>query len=69
MFNETVLENVAKGLVGSTWEDESKQRKQELVEEACSEAFADEFIRRLPDGYNTMVGEAGIKLSGGSASG
>ena len=36
-----------------------------MVEEACTQAFADEFIRRLPEAYNTMVGESGIKLSGG----
>ncbi|MCJ1400565.1 hypothetical protein MMC11_003771 [Xylographa trunciseda] len=65
LFNETIHNNVAKGLVGSQWEDEPEAKKQELVEEACKEAFADEFIRRLPDGYKTMVGESGIKLSGG----
>ena len=65
LFNETVFENVAKGLIGSQWEGESAKRKEELVEEACREAFADEFIRKLPDGYSTLVGEAGIKLSGG----
>lgn len=36
-----------------------------MVEEACKEAYADEFITRLPQGYDTMVGESGIKLSGG----
>lgn len=65
LFNETIYNNVAMGLIGSQWEDESVAKKQELVEEACNEAFADEFIRRLPDGYKTMVGESGIKLSGG----
>ncbi|MCJ1388690.1 hypothetical protein MMC18_001539 [Xylographa bjoerkii] len=65
LFNETIYNNVAKGLIGSQWEDELVAKKQELVEEACKEAFADEFIRRLPDGYHTMVGESGIKLSGG----
>lgn len=65
LFNETVLDNVARGLIGSPWEHEPQQRKQELVEEACRESFADEFIRLLPEGYNTLVGEAGIKLSGG----
>lgn len=65
LFNETVFENVSKGLIGSEWEHETIQRKHELVEEACREAFADEFIRLLPAGYETQVGEAGIKLSGG----
>jgi ATP-binding cassette subfamily B (MDR/TAP) protein 1 len=35
-----------------------------MVMEACKEAYADEFIDRLPQGYDTMVGESGIKLSG-----
>lgn len=65
LFNETILENVSKGLRGSPWEDSLDVEKEQLVEEACKEAFADEFIRRLPDGYQTMVGESGIKLSGG----
>jgi ATP-binding cassette subfamily B (MDR/TAP) protein 1 len=65
LFNDTIHSNVAKGLIGSVWEDESPAKKQNLVEEACKEAFADEFIRRLPDGYQTIVGESGIKLSGG----
>lgn len=37
----------------------------QLVRRACKEAFADEFITRLPEGYDTIVGDAGIKLSGG----
>lgn len=36
-----------------------------MVEEACREAYADEFISKLPEGYDTMVGESGIKISGG----
>ena len=65
LFNETIQNNVAKGLIGSQWEDAPLVKKQQLIEEACKEAFADEFIRRLPDGYQTLVGESGIKLSGG----
>ncbi|MCJ1473094.1 hypothetical protein MMC13_001744 [Lambiella insularis] len=65
LFNETIYNNIAKGLIGSQWEDELEVKKQELVEEACKEAFADEFIRRLPEGYRTKVGESGLKLSGG----
>ncbi|RKK38277.1 hypothetical protein BFJ69_g18601, partial [Fusarium oxysporum] len=36
-----------------------------MVREACKEAFADEFISELPDGYDTAVGESGAKFSGG----
>ena len=39
--------------------------RSEQVEEAARLAGADEFIRSLPDGYDTYVGERGIKLSGG----
>jgi ABC-type multidrug transport system ATPase subunit len=52
-------------LVGSQWEKESPEIKKGLVEEACRGAFADEFIDKLPQRYQTHVGDAGIKLSGG----
>ncbi len=35
------------------------------VEEAARAAFADDFVRELPDGYETYVGERGVRLSGG----
>ena len=65
IFNDTISRNVEFGLVGSRWENESPEIKKCLVEEACREAFADEFITKLPLGYETQVGDAGIKLSGG----
>ncbi|KAI0523779.1 multidrug resistance protein [Xylaria bambusicola] len=65
LFHDTVYKNVAYGLIGSGMENETEERKKELVREACKEAFADEFIDRLPDGYETMVGDNGMKLSGG----
>ena len=49
LFNDTIYKNVANGLVGSQWEDESEERKRELVKAACAEAFADEFIDKLPE--------------------
>ncbi|KAL2376578.1 hypothetical protein RJ035_007930 [Blastomyces gilchristii] len=64
-FNTTIYQNVAYGLVGSRWENESEEVKRELVKEACREAFASEYIEKLPLGYDTMVGENGLKLSGG----
>ncbi|MEO6269085.1 MAG: ABC transporter transmembrane domain-containing protein [Lautropia sp.] len=39
--------------------------KDEAVEEAARLAFADDFIRALPDGYQTFLGERGVRLSGG----
>ncbi|RWA10232.1 hypothetical protein EKO27_g4867 [Xylaria grammica] len=65
LFNQTIFENVASGLVGTQWENAEIAVKRELVQAACKEAYADEFISRLPDGYETHVGDAGIKLSGG----
>lgn len=49
LFNDTIFNNVAHGLIGSQWQDEPEARKRELVREACEEAYADEFINRLPD--------------------
>ena len=56
LFSGTVRENIAYGRPDATRAD---------VEAAASAAQADEFIRALPNGYDTRVGERGIKLSGG----
>jgi len=65
LFNDTIFNNVAAGLIGTQWENEPEEIKRKLVKEACVESFADEFIDRLPDGYDTIVGDSGAKLSGG----
>ncbi|KAH6634310.1 P-loop containing nucleoside triphosphate hydrolase protein [Chaetomium sp. MPI-SDFR-AT-0129] len=65
LFNDTIFNNVAAGLIGTQWEKESDEVKRQLVKEACAESFADEFVDRLPDGYDTQVGDSGAKLSGG----
>ncbi|GKT68327.1 ATP-binding cassette sub-family B member 5 [Colletotrichum tofieldiae] len=65
LFNTTIFQNVEYGLIGTEWEHKSQAVKARLIEEACKDAFADEFISRLPEGYQTEVGDAGIKLSGG----
>ena len=56
LFSATVRENIAFGVVDAA---------DEVVERAAELAQAKEFIERLPDGYDTMVGERGITLSGG----
>jgi len=56
LFSATVRENIAFGRADAT-DDE--------VEQAARLAQAHEFIERLPEGYDTMVGERGITLSGG----
>lgn len=65
LFNDTIFKNVASGLIGTQWENEPEEVQRKLVQEACTESFADEFIDRLPDGYDTQVGDSGTKLSGG----
>ncbi|PLB35394.1 ABC transporter ATP-binding protein [Aspergillus candidus] len=65
LFNESIFHNVAFGLIGSKWENESEAVKLEMVIEACKESYADEFVERLPERYSTRVGEGGINLSGG----
>ncbi|KAF2713122.1 P-loop containing nucleoside triphosphate hydrolase protein [Pleomassaria siparia CBS 279.74] len=65
LFNDTLFNNVAFGLCGTPLNDASKEEKMKMVEDACREAYAEEFISKLPLGYETLVGESGIKLSGG----
>lgn len=65
LFNDTLYNNVAFGLCGTDMQDLPKEDRMKLVEEACREAYAEEFISKLPQGYDTLVGESGIKLSGG----
>ena len=56
LFSASLRDNIAFGRPGAS-DDE--------VREAARAAQADEFIRRLPDGYETLVGERGFTLSGG----
>ena len=65
LFNDTIFETIAKGLPRKVRETLTQAEQLALVKEACHEAYADEFIRRLPHGYETKVGESGVKLSGG----
>ncbi|RAH79109.1 P-loop containing nucleoside triphosphate hydrolase protein [Aspergillus japonicus CBS 114.51] len=65
LFNDTIYGNVVRGLIGTPWEHDSEARKRERVKDACQEAFADEFINKLPLGYDTNVGDGGARLSGG----
>lgn len=56
LFNDTVHYNIAYGRFGAS---------EEAVREAAGLAQIDKFIRELPAGYDSMVGERGLKLSGG----
>jgi len=65
LFGTTIYGNVCHGLIGTRHENASETVKRELVVKACEMANADGFIRNLPDGYETNVGERGFLLSGG----
>ncbi|KAG8897294.1 GTPase-activating protein [Tulasnella sp. 408] len=65
LFSMSIRRNVSHGFVGSPFETASEEEKFRLIQEACVKANADPFIRRLPNGYDTVVGERGVLLSGG----
>ena len=56
LFDETIADNIALGRLGTTRAE---------IEEAARDAAAHDFIVQLPQGYDTRVGEGGLKLSGG----
>ncbi|KAG2041266.1 P-loop containing nucleoside triphosphate hydrolase protein [Suillus americanus] len=65
LFATTIRDNVAQGLIGTQYEDASDEEKFRLIKAACIKSNADDFVSRLPQGYDTMVGERGFLLSGG----
>lgn len=56
LFSDTIRENIAYGMQDASFED---------VVKAAKAADAHEFIEKMPDGYDTVVGERGVGLSGG----
>lgn len=56
LFTGTLRENIAYGSLGATFED---------IVRAAKQAHLEDFIAALPDGYETQIGERGLKLSGG----
>ncbi|WP_148715293.1 ABCB family ABC transporter ATP-binding protein/permease [Chitinolyticbacter meiyuanensis] len=56
LFNDSIFYNIAYGRPGATHDE---------VIEAAKSAHIHDFVMRLPDGYDTLVGERGLKLSGG----
>ncbi|MFC7366184.1 MULTISPECIES: ABC transporter ATP-binding protein [Bhargavaea] len=56
LFTGTIFENIAYGKLGATEEE---------IYRAARKAHLEEFITDLPDGYETQIGERGLKLSGG----
>ena len=56
LFDDTVKNNIAYANFNAT---------QKEIEEAAKYSFADEFIEKLPNKYETLIGENGVRLSGG----
>lgn len=56
LFNDSIANNIGFGRLGAERSD---------IEQAARDAHADHFIRQLPQGYDTVLGEAGNTLSGG----
>jgi subfamily B ATP-binding cassette protein MsbA len=56
LFNDTITANIAYG---------RPNEDIKLVEAAARKAFAHDFIKNMPQGYNTIIGDRGFKLSGG----
>ena len=56
LFNDTVLNNIAYG---------SHDKTEQQIFDAARAAFAHDFIEHLPQGYQTIIGEQGARLSGG----
>lgn len=56
LFNMTILDNLR-------WANESATEDE--IKQACRQANAEEFITKFPKGYDTLVGDRGVRLSGG----
>jgi ATP-binding cassette subfamily B (MDR/TAP) protein 1 len=64
LFQGTIFENIVKGLIGDQ-KDLPAEKQMEIVQEACKNSNAHDFIEALPEGYHTQVGERASMLSGG----
>jgi len=56
LFNDTIANNIRYGQPAADFSQ---------IEVAAKQAYADEFIHQLPDGYETSIGDRGVRLSGG----
>lgn len=65
LFRESVYTNVAYGLERNPTEAKDSDSAKTSIHKACKVAYADQFIRSLPQGYDTIVGDRGDMLSGG----
>lgn len=65
LFNDTIFNNIALGAEASPSEESGTEQLMAAVVEAAKKSGIHEFITTLPDGYNTVVGDRGSRLSGG----
>ena len=65
LFDMTVHDNVAMGLAGPGSSRRPEDVTREEVVAVCRAALMHEFVRDLPDGYDTKLGNGGANLSGG----
>lgn len=65
LFSLSVRDNIAFGLSDTQREQFTEQQINDAVTDAARQAYAHEFVSRLPRGYKTAVGERGVLLSGG----
>ena len=56
LFDDTIKKNISYAKLNATDQE---------IEKACKFAAADDFIKKLPEGYDTKIGENGVRLSGG----
>jgi len=56
LFNDTIAKNIK-------WS--TNNTSENIIKEICKETYADEFINKFPEKYDTVVGDRGVKLSGG----
>ena len=65
LFGTTIFGNIAHGLIGTKYENDTIEQQKALIESAAKMANAHDFVMGLPEGYETNVGERGFLLSGG----
>ena len=65
LFDLSLRDNIAFGLPDAQRKDFSEQQITEAVVQAAKQAYTHDFVSRLPQGYDTAVGERGVLLSGG----
>lgn len=61
LFSGTIRENILYGLKSN----EDEKLASDLFDQVVQQSYVDDFVKSLPDGYETVVGQRGLTLSGG----